>query len=597
LNNLKVLITGGFGNIGLSALEELLKAGHEVTVFDLPTKANLIAYKKFKGKIRVVWGDLRKLEDLERAVRDQDVVVHLAFIIPKISRTGIDCNEQPGIAEEINVGGTSKLLQAMRMQPVPPKIIFTSSLHVYGYTDQLSPPRKVDDPVMPVEHYSRHKLTCEELVRNSGLTWSIFRLAAALPISLKLDPGMFDIPPWNRMEFVHTRDVGLAIARGVSSSQIWGKILHIGGGPSCQLYYRDIVNRVLGSLGIGSLPENAFSREPFATDWLDTSESQMILNFQTRTFEDYIKDLKKAFGFKRYLFRALAPIIKKFLLSRSPYYRVSRQGKLLEGKVALITGASRGIGREISLKLSQAGLEVILVSRNREALDSLAREIEGKGGKAHPYPCDLSLEEEREKLNLWVKEKFQGIDVLVNNAGFGWYGYLEDMPWDLAREMVELNSICPLHLIKLFLPQFKSRGSGYVINVSSIAGEIPSQGVALYSATKSFLSVLNSALYRELKGKVFFSSLKLGPVDTQFFEPERPKGSLRIPGKVFALRPERVASEVLKLLWRPRREVYYPRWMRVIPLLEFTFGWLFDALGPALLKRQFQKSARSSKVS
>lgn len=593
---MKVLITGGFGNIGLSVLDELLKAGHEVTVFDLPTKSNQKAYRRLKGNIKVVWGDLRRLEDLEKAVKDQEVVVHLAFIIPKISRTGIDCNEKPGIAEEINVGGTSKLLQAMRMQPYPPKIIFTSSLHVYGYTHNLPPPRKVEDPPMPVEHYSRHKLTCEEMIKNSGLTWSIFRLAAALPISLRLDPGMFDVPLWNRMEFVHTKDVGLAISRGVSSREIWGKILHIGGGPSCQLYYRDIVNGVLGTLGIGSLPEKAFSQEPFATDWLDTSESQRILNFQTRTFEDYLKDLKKDFGYKMYLFQAMGPLIKKFLLSRSPYYRIFRQGKLLEGKVGLITGASRGIGRAISLKLSEAGLKVILVSRDQETLDSLAKEIERKGGKAYTYACDLTLEEEREKLNFWVQEKFQGVDVLVNNAGFGWYGYLEDMPWDLARKMIELNSTCPLHLIKLLLPQFRSKGSGYVINVSSIAGEIPSQGVALYSATKSFLSALNSALYRELKGKIFFSSLKLGPVDTQFFEAENSKGSLEIPGKVFALNPERVAFEVLKLLRKPRREVYFPRWMRIIPLLEFTFGWLFDALGPALLKRQNQKSARSSKI-
>lgn len=593
---MKVLITGAFGNIGLSALEELLKAGHEVTCFDLPTKANLRVYRKLKGRVRVVWGDLRKLEDVLVAVENQDVVVHLAFIIPKISRTGIDCEEKPKIAEEVNVGGTSKLLQAMRMQPVPPRIIFTSSLHVYGDTHHLPPPRRVEDPPRPVEHYSRHKLACEEMVKNSGLTWSIFRLAAALPISLRLDPGMFDVPLWNRMEFVHTKDVGLAIARGVSSEEIWGKILHIGGGPSCQLYYREILEGVLGSLGIAPLPESAFTEEPFATDWLDSSESQRILNFQTRTFADYIRDMHKAFGFRRYLVKAFSPIVRQYLLSRSPYYRLKRQGKTWEGKVALVTGASRGIGRAIALKLAQAGLKVVLVSRSEEALDSLKEEIQHRGGQAFSFPCDLTKEEERIRLFLWVEEKFQGVDVLINNAGFGWYGYLKDMSWDLTKEMIELNATCPVHLIKLFLPGMRNRSRGYVINISSIASEIPSQGVAIYAATKSFLSTLSSALHRELKGWVTVSSIKLGAVDTEFFEHSPGEANLIIPGKVFPLSPEKVAFKVWELLNRPRREIYFPRWLRVIPVLEFTFGWLFDALGPALLRRQIPRSARSSKT-
>jgi len=317
---LNVLVTGAFGNIGLSATEELLKAGHEVTCFDLPTRVNLRLQRKYKDQVMVFWGDVRKKEDLLLALRDQDVVVHLAFIIPKISRTGIDCEERPQIAEEVNIGGTSNLIQTMQMQLIPPKIIFTSSLHVYGDTHDLPPPRRVDDPLKPLEHYSRHKVACEEMIKNSRLTWSIFRLAAALPINVGLDLGMFDVPPSNRMEFVHTKDVGLAIANGVGSEEIWGKILHIGGGPSCQFYFRGILERTLGSMGIAPLPESAFSTVPFATDWLDTSDSQRILNFQTRTFEDYLEDMHKLLGFRLYLIKALGPIVRQYLLSRSPYY-------------------------------------------------------------------------------------------------------------------------------------------------------------------------------------------------------------------------------------------------------------------------------------
>ena len=579
---MKVLVTGAFGNIGMSALEELLKAGHEVTCFDLLTPANLKQARKFKNRIRVIWGDIRKKEDLLKAVAGQDVVVHLAFIIPKISRTGIDCEKKPLLAEEVNVGGTSKLLQAMREQPVPPRILFISSLHVYGPTSHLPPPRRVSDTPNPVEHYARHKLACEEMIKNSGLTWAIYRLGAALPVSLILDPGMFDLPLWNRIEFVHTRDVGLAIARGISSPEIWGKILNVGGGKECQLYYRDVVQGVLQALGIGMLPEEAFLDRDFSTDWLDTEESQRILGFQTRTFQDYIQDMLRVVGWRRILIRAFRPLVRSFLLKRSLPYR--RAHSPFREKVALITGASRGIGREIALKLGEEGLKVVLVSRNEQALNSLKEEIERRGGQAFAFPCDLTREEERVRLSQFLREKFQGIDVLINNAGFGWYGYLEEMPWDLVREMVELNALCPLHLIQLLLPQIRS--GGRVVNIGSIAGDIPSQGVALYSATKSFLSALSSALHRELKGKVAISSLKLGPVDTEFFERAPGQAGQKIPGKVFPLKPESVARRVWALLHRPQREVYFPRWLRVVPVLEFTFGWLFDALGPALLKRQ-----------
>jgi len=239
---------------------------------------------------------------------------------------------------------------------------------------------------------------------------------------------------------------------------------------------------------------------------------------------------------------------------------------------------------------------VILVSRSEEVLNSLKEEIQRKGGQAFSFPCDLTKEEERIRLFLWVEEQFQGVDVLINNAGFGWYGYLKDMPWDLTKEMIELNATCPVHLIKLFHPGMRSRSRGYIVNISSISSEIPSQGVALYCATKSFLSTLSSALHRELKGSIAVSSIKLGPVDTEFFERTPAEASLRIPGKIFPLSPEKVASKVLMLLNRPRREIYLPQWLRIIPVLEFIFGWLFDALGPVLLRRQLQRSARSSKT-
>jgi len=324
---MKVLLTGAFGNVGQSTLQEMIKQGHSVRCFDLKTKANEGIARKFGKQIEVVWGDLRCPEDVQAAVHGREVVVHLAFIIPKLSATGIESESNPGWAYEVNVGGTRNLLKAMAALPKPPRIIFTSSLHVYGRTQDQPPPRTALDPVQPLEHYTRHKIECEQMIKASSLQWTILRLAATLPVRLILDPGMFDVPLDNRIEFVHTRDVGLAITNAINSEDIWGKTLLIGGGPSCQFYYRDLVQQILEAIGIGMLPEQAFASIPFCTDWLDTAESQQLLHYQQHTLDDYIQDLLTLLSYKRHLIRLFRPMVRYWLLRKSPYWQRSRSRK------------------------------------------------------------------------------------------------------------------------------------------------------------------------------------------------------------------------------------------------------------------------------
>jgi len=111
---MKVLLTGAFGNIGKSTLEELVRQGHIVRCFDLKTRSNEKAARRYRDRIQVVWGDLRRRADVAAAVRDQEVVIHLAFIIPKLSTTGFESEEHPDWAREINVGGTQNLIEAMK---------------------------------------------------------------------------------------------------------------------------------------------------------------------------------------------------------------------------------------------------------------------------------------------------------------------------------------------------------------------------------------------------------------------------------------------------------------------------------------------------
>src|SRR5574341_478650 len=183
---MRILLTGAFGNIGTHTLEELLRRGHTVRCFDVPTTANRRAARRLarryaNGQIEIIWGDLRDPAPIAQAVRDQDAVIHLAFVIPHLSATGVRSEDDPQWARAINVGGTANLIAALESLPHPPRLLFTSSLHIYGQTQHLPPPRTVSDPPAPIEHYARHKVECEAMIRASHLKWAIYRLGAAMP--------------------------------------------------------------------------------------------------------------------------------------------------------------------------------------------------------------------------------------------------------------------------------------------------------------------------------------------------------------------------------------------------------------------------------
>jgi short-subunit dehydrogenase len=144
-----------------------------------------------------------------------------------------------------------------------------------------------------------------------------------------------------------------------------------------------------------------------------------------------------------------------------------------QGKIALITGASGGIGAAIARRLASEGVHVILVARRIELMETLARDITLEGGQATILPADLSNEKERESIYEKVMAEFGHLDILVNNAGFGWYGYTQDMPWPLALDMLRVNISAVVQLSLLFLPVMRKRNLGHIINIGSVAGSIP----------------------------------------------------------------------------------------------------------------------------
>jgi short-subunit dehydrogenase len=259
-----------------------------------------------------------------------------------------------------------------------------------------------------------------------------------------------------------------------------------------------------------------------------------------------------------------------------------------QGKLAVVTGASSGIGAATARLLAKTGLKVLLVARRQDKLEKISAQIREAGGECDTVSADLTVEADRQRVYEQTLASYPPVSVLVNNAGIGWYGYGAEMTWKTAQEMLQTNVVSAVHLSLLYLQQMKQHGGGHIINIGSISGSLPSQGVALYGATKSFLDAFTTALFRELHGTgIHLSVVRAGPVRTEFCEKARERpGGLRLPTERIGVTAERIASGVLSLLKRPRRVMYIPRVLSLTPVVEAYFGWLIDRLGPLLLRKE-----------
>lgn len=261
----------------------------------------------------------------------------------------------------------------------------------------------------------------------------------------------------------------------------------------------------------------------------------------------------------------------------------------LKDKIVLITGASSGIGEATALRLSRLGSKMILLARRTDRLELLARRIREQGGEAEIITADLVQETERSRVYEVIKAHYGSIDILINNAGMGYYGFVAEMPWETANHILQLNVAAVVQLTLLFLKDMRREGQGHIINIGSIVGKLPNQGVAIYSATKSFMDSFTTALYRELKGtRIHATVIRPGPVTTEFFDTAQraSTGRRRTPGEVLAISPDKVAEAILLVIKHPRRVKYVPGYLSLSPLLEIAFGWLIDQIGPVLLKQR-----------
>ena len=196
--------------------------------------------------------------------------------------------------------------------------------------------------------------------------------------------------------------------------------------------------------------------------------------------------------------------------------------------IALVTGASSGIGRDMARYLYKLGYDIVITARNKEKLEELKQELEKSHAnssgsntqqKIEIILADLSKEEECKKLYEQTKEKVGNIDILINNAGFGLFGRFTQTSLETELNMIDTNIKAVHILTKLFLQDMLEKNAGHILNVSSIASFLPGPLMTTYYSTKSYVLRFSQSLREELKKQksaVKISVLCPGPVDTNF---------------------------------------------------------------------------------
>jgi nucleoside-diphosphate-sugar epimerase len=324
------LITGAFGNIGKVVIEEAYKRGHEIIVFEIENKKTLKEAQKYRNKVnKVIFGDMRNLEDAKKAVQEAEIVIHLAAIIPPTSK------KHRELTMGINYGGTVNLITAIKQTKRSIPFVFTSSASVMGPTQLQNKLVGRNDPLVITGNYEESKIKCEEFLKNNVDNFLIFRLAGVLPSFSALSfvavfpflEEIFDMHPDMRLEMIMAEDVATALVTGAeklkSGNFQKNQAYILGGGEKndWQLRGGEFLSCVFGSLSLPMPDQEYFTQDinSYHLDWYDTKEAQQEFDYQNHSFDDYLKRIKKTFRIYKLPKILFRKIIMKKLVKMSPY--------------------------------------------------------------------------------------------------------------------------------------------------------------------------------------------------------------------------------------------------------------------------------------
>jgi len=250
--------------------------------------------------------------------------------------------------------------------------------------------------------------------------------------------------------------------------------------------------------------------------------------------------------------------------------------------LALITGASSGIGMELArIHASRKG-DLVLVARRKEELERLAEELQRDHGvQVSVAVKDLSATRASKELVEELGELVKEVEVLINNAGFGGFGKFIDRPIEKEIEMMQLNMVALTELTHLVLPHMIARGKGKILNTASSAGFMPGPSQAVYFATKAYVVSLTQSIHHELKPHgISVTALCPGPVRTGF---EKTAGLEGVDLFKMALSPVHTAIAGYRGMEKGRMIVFDQR------LLSFSVNWLIPFIPRSWILRMVEK--------
>lgn len=251
---------------------------------------------------------------------------------------------------------------------------------------------------------------------------------------------------------------------------------------------------------------------------------------------------------------------------------------------ALITGASSGLGAEFARQLAPHVAEMVLVARRVDRLETLKAELERPGLAIHIQKVDLAHPGETEGLLRWLKANDIHVNFLINNAGLGDHGRFENGDWDRVQQMLDVNIVALTRLTHGLLPTLHKAKESAILNVSSVVALMPMPKMAVYAASKAYVSSFSEALRAELRGTgVRVTTLCPGPVPTEFAPTaERSANPDPVPApECFKVSAEQVVREGLRAVERDRP--------RVIPGWFVAFVMLLTAAMPMFILRMAMK--------
>lgn len=306
----KILVTGAAGKIGFQVIKSLLtESKYQITALDLKFKNSIKSFKKYGKRIDFVFGDINDNNLMEDLVKDKDVIIHLAAVMPPLA------NIKPELADLINYDGSKVLVDAINENNPNCFLIFASSSCVYGNRNK-NPLINIKDPIVELEkdHYAKTKINTEVMIKKELKNYAIFRIAPTLS-TIKDDNNIFNLPLKSKLEMITVNDAAYAFTRAVDhNKELKGKTFNVSGGEKCRTTYKEFLINLLKIYGLTFRLFKSLilgEKNYFCGYFKDSDELEKIINYQSDSLKTYYNKIKNETNkLKRFIPKILGyPII------------------------------------------------------------------------------------------------------------------------------------------------------------------------------------------------------------------------------------------------------------------------------------------------